>query len=360
MTKYFILFLFTSSFLAQENYERSGGEYYPEQYLSKKDSLKWPLLFDISLDVKDIKGLDVNQNEFYSKLMISSYSEYDTTYITNNKIDTVDLNHSEWFVLETKENNLNNSRGKLKSKTYFKDNYNYLFYDDFYSKTVTLVESPFDVNWDLKDYPFDVQQLKFKFTSKVDSSVIRLRPSKDFLSTFEPNMDNLAEGFTINEVIEYNYSYNQDASDIIRTSPGPNGLRPIVTETLEVVLNLDRTGSWLYLKLFFGGFISFFISWILFFIPQRQFESRTNLAVAAVFGALGNKYFVESTIPSIQVLTKADVINNVIILLIAYNILIMIAQQNKKMNWSILETDKGALIKTGLLFIIVMFIIRIY
>ena len=359
MTKYFILFyLFTSSFFAQENYERIGGEYYPEQYLSKKDSLKWPLLFDVSMDVKDIKGLDVNQNEFYSKLMISSYSEYDIIYITNNKTDTIILDHNNWFTLETKETNL--KKNKNKPITYFKKKYNYLFYDDFYSKSVTLVESPFDVNWDLRDYPFDVQQLKFKFTSKVDSSIIRLRPSKDFLSTFEPNMDNLAEGFSINENIEQNYSYNQDASDIIRTSPGPNGLRPIVTETLELVLNLDRTGSWLYLKLFFGGFISFFISWILFFIPQRQFESRTNLAVAAVFGALGNKYFVESTIPNIQVLTKADVINNVIILLIAYNILIMIAQQNKKMKWSILETDKGALIKTGLLFLVIMFIIRIY
>jgi len=359
MNKYFILFyLLSTTFFAQENYVRNGGEFYPEQYLSEKDSLKWPLLFDISLDVKDIKGLDVNQNEFYSKLMISSYSEYDIIYITNNKTDTINLDHNNWFTLEIKETNLNKNINK--PVTYFKKKYNYLFYDDFYSKSVTLVESPFDVNWDLRDYPFDVQQLKFKFTSKVDSSVIRLRPSKDFLSTFEPNMDNLAEGFSINDNIEYNYSYNQDASDIIRTSPGPNGLRPIVTETLELVLNLDRTGSWLYLKLFFGGFISFFISWILFFIPQRQFESRTNLAVASVFGALGNKYFVESTIPNIQVLTKADVINNVIILLIAYNILIMIAQQNKKMKWSFLETDKGALIKSGLLFLFIMFIIRIY
>ena len=353
------VFFYTVSIFAQENskidYQRMGGEYYPEQYLSEKDSLEWPLTLEISIDVKDIKGLDINRKEFFSKFLISSYSKYDTIYIANNK-DTIHLKRDINFKLQTKESNLNIKKNR-NSKVYNKDKYNYLFYDDFYSKSVTLIESPFDVNWNLKKYPFDEQELKFKFTSTVDSSIIRLMPSDKFPSTFEPNMANLDAGFSIKD-FTWKHTYNKDESDIIRTSP--DDYRSIVTQTLEIVLNLDRRGSWLYLKLFFGAFVSWFISWILFFIPQRQFESRTNLAVAAVFGALGNKYFVESVIPNVQILTKADIINNVVILLIAYNILIMIAQQNKKMKWSVLETDKGALIKSGVLFLIVNLIIIIW
>ena len=67
-------------------------------------------------------------------------------------------------------------------------------------------------------------------------------PSKNFPSTFETNMENLEAGFTIDN-ITYNHTYNKDESDIIRTSPDLQ--RPLVTETLEVILNLNRKGSWL-------------------------------------------------------------------------------------------------------------------
>jgi len=351
------LFFYTLPFLGQEiDYQRLGGEFYPEQYLSEKDSLKWPIIFEISIDVKDIKELDINKNQFFSKFLLSSYSEYDLEYITSNKKDTINFNHNEFFKLQTKETNLNIKKiGE--PNVYRKADYSYLMYDKFVTKSVNLIQSPFDVNWNLKNYPFDKQELKFKFVSTVDSSIVKLLPSKIFSSSFETNMENLEDGFVIDN-ITYNHKYNKDESDIIRTSPDVQ--RPIVTETLEVVLNLDRKGSWLYLKLFFGAFISFLISWVIFFIPQKDFGSRIELAVAAVFGALGNKYFVESIIPDVQILTKADIINNVVILLIVYNILIAIAQKNKKIKWSLIETDKGALIKSGLIFVVSMVIIRMW
>ena len=358
MNKFIVAFFFyTLPFLSQEiDYQRLGGEFYPEQYLSEKDSLKWPIIFEISIDVKDIKELDINKNQFFSKFLISSYSEYDSEYITSNKKDTISFNHNEFFNLQTKETNLNIEKIEKKN-VYLKDEYPYLLYKNFYTKSVSLAQSPFDVNWNLKNYPFDEQELKFKFTSTVDSSIIRLMPSKNFPSTFETNMENLEAGFTIDN-ITYNHTYNKDESDIIRTSPDLQ--RPLVTETLEVILNLNRKGSWLYLKLFFGAFISFLISWVIFFIPQKDFGSRIELAVAAVFGALGNKYFVESIIPDVQILTKADIINNVVILLIVYNILIAIAQKNKRIKWSLIETDKGALVKSGLIFVVSMVIIRMW
>ena len=52
--------------------------------------------------------------------------------------------------------------------------------------------------------------------------------------------------------------------------------------------------------------------------------------MGAIFGAIGNRYFVDSVIPGVQVLTKADAISNLILLMVVFNILIMILQKSEK------------------------------
>ena len=95
---FFLLFVFCVNSFAQNNndYKYLGEPYYPEQFLQEKDSLKWPIEFDISIDVKDIKNIDLNKDEFFSTLLISSYSNYDTSY-TSIKGDTIELLHEEFF-----------------------------------------------------------------------------------------------------------------------------------------------------------------------------------------------------------------------------------------------------------------------
>ena len=96
MNKYFILFyLLSTTFFAQENYVRNGGEFYPEQYLSEKDSLKWPLLFDISLKIpfdpltseEDYLIEDILQRQFQNGRL-----EYQKSF---NKFDLYELSE-EW------------------------------------------------------------------------------------------------------------------------------------------------------------------------------------------------------------------------------------------------------------------------
>jgi hypothetical protein len=84
---------------AQIDYQRQGGEFYPEVELTEQDSLIWPVLFDISIDIKDIKGLNVKRDEFYSKFIVSIWSEYGTSYTTTNgeKIDFInEKKYSIW------------------------------------------------------------------------------------------------------------------------------------------------------------------------------------------------------------------------------------------------------------------------
>jgi len=363
MNKLFILFFFiiTNNYAQNssliDDYKYKGAPFYPEQLLTEKDSLKWPINFEISIDVKDIKGLDLNSDQFFCKMLISSYSNYATSFVTSTK-DTISLLHSEFFEIYVKENNLRGVQ-EYPSNYYFNgSDYEYLFYDDFQSKNVQLVEAPFDHSWDLRNFPFDKQKLKFKFVTTVDTSIIKLRPSKKFKSTFNNPMENLKEGFNI-EFIDYNYKYNTDESDLILISPGKT--RGIVTETLEIVLNLDRQGSWLFLKLFMGGVLSFLISCLVFLLPVgKEFESKITLGVGAIFGAIGNRYFVDSVLPGVQLFTKADAISNLIIFMVIVNILIMILQYSEKNYLPYLQSTKNALFYSIYVFTILLIAILIW
>ena len=356
---YFLFFIFCVNSFAQNNidYKYLGAPYYPEEFLQEKDSLKWPIEFEISIDIKDIKNIDLNKDEFFSTLLVSSYSNYDTSYISID-CDTINLLHDEFFTIYIKENNL---RGEpVTPSTYYKntENYKYLFYDNFKTKGVKRVEAPFDINWDLRDFPFDKQQLKYKFITTVDTSIIKLRPSLKFPSSYNTPLENLKDGYNI-KGISYNYKYNNDNSDLILTSP--NTTRSIVTETLEIILTLDREGSWLFLKLFLGGILSFLISCLVFLIPLKtEFESKVTLAVGAIFGAIGNRYYVDSVLPGLQVFTKADAVSNLVIFMVFFNILIMILQHSKKTNFPYFQSPKNAFYYSLYIFSIIFLGILIY
>ena len=126
-----LFFILTSSlvFSQEINYKYSGEPYYPEQILNNQDSLVWPIVFDVSIDVKDIKGLDEKRHEFFSKLVVSSFSKYDLEYITNTG-DTINLAPEEFFDLHTKKNSLT-TNSATEPNYYLKKDYNYLFYDSF-------------------------------------------------------------------------------------------------------------------------------------------------------------------------------------------------------------------------------------
>jgi hypothetical protein len=66
---------------------------------------------------------------------------------------------------------------------------------------------------------------------------------------------------------------------------------------------------------------------MVFLIPLRELESRINLAVGGIFGAIGSSAFVYEVLPVVNVFTKADAINNLIIGMVVFNILILLLQQ---------------------------------
>ena len=350
--KYLLLFtfiFFTCNFLGasnnqdQINYKRVGYPYYPEIKLTDADSLKYPINYEVSLNIYGIKDVSVNTSSFKTEFFYEIFKDYPDEYITSlNK--KVDLSSESWILnpLEVTEiNDLNTTTTKTEKK---------------WSTTHSFQQGSLDHRWDLRDYPFDRQELRFTFTAEADSSIITLSDSKLFPSTFSKDNQFLSEGYNLVS-LESELEYTEVKNDVQLFSPNNN--RNVVHSKLTYLLILERDGVWTYFKLFFGGFLAFLISWIIFLIPKKDFEARTNLAVASIFGAISNKYFVVQSLPEIQVMTKADTINNVLIVLIIFNILIMTKQRNKKINFTGIKSNKQALTISAILFIVINLIIVI-
>ena len=312
----------TNDSIPDIDYKRFGPPYYPEVKLVEEDSLKWPMVFDVSMDFKDIKDLDVKNNFFIGKFVFDIYSKYDLEFNSING-DSLDLSHPEWVQLYLKESEIRYFGPLVYARRDVSED-SILFYGNKFTKSSMYVENEFDHSWNLGNYPFDTQKLLFEFQTTVDTSLVKIQPSSKFKSTFETNMRNLTEGYLITDVT-YRSDYKTSMSTVLQMTPTLK--RPEVTQNFIVELNIKRKGGVLFFKIFTGGILSYFISCMVFLIPLRELESRINLAVGGIFGAIGSSAFVYEVLPVVNVFTKADAINNLIIGMVVFNILILLLQQ---------------------------------
>ena len=324
----------------------SEGYYYPSVNLEKTEDLKFPLEVDIELFVEDIFKFDAKNEEFFLRFKYALYSPYPADYYVE-KSDTIRRDITD--LRETvKVDYVNSDQTRVDELTYnpIKDNIT----GHVYSGSL---ESTFYHNWDLRDYPFDKQKLQIRFKSSLDSTIFKFNASKRFPAKFNKKMIGLKDGFKIEEITFQNdYTNGWDELNL-----SPSLTRDIIYPIGTFNVIISRSGSWLFFKLFIGSFLAFLISWIVFTIPRTDFGSRVELSIGAIFGALGNKYFVESTTTTIQVLTKADLINNLVITMVFFNILLIIMQNNTKINFWKFEDSKFALAFSGLTMLISTIII---
>jgi hypothetical protein len=305
------------------DYQRSG-DYFPYAILTEQDTLEWPLQYDLSLDFYDLKGFDVKNEIFTSVLAFTSYSDFPFEWIQPSSGEPWDMTHSDYFQAVLRESELRLVGDAIKEE-YINPSDSIIFYGSKISKEARIVDTEFDHKWDLGNYPFDTQKLLFEFKTSYDTSLVRLNPSKKFVSTFEKNMRNLKPGYTIIG-IDHRSEYNEISTERINTAPGV--IRPAVLQSLIFELNVKRGGVVLFFKIFTGGLLSFFISCLVFLIPLKDLDSRINLAVGGIFGAIGSSAFVYDVLPVVNVFTKADAINNLIIAMVVFNILVLLLQQS--------------------------------
>jgi hypothetical protein len=292
--------------------------------LTEQDTLEWPLEYDLALDFIDLKGFDVKNEIFTSVLAFTSYSDFPFEWVQPSTGEPWDMTHSEYFQAVLRESELRLVGDAIKEE-YINPADSIIFYGSKLSKEARNVDTEFDHKWDLGNYPFDTQKLLFEFKTYYDTSLVRLKPSKKFVSTFEKNMRNLKPGYTIIG-IDHRSEYNEVSTERINTAPGV--IRPTVLQSLIFELKVKRGGIVLFFKIFTGGLLSFFISCLVFLIPLKDLDSRINLAVGGIFGAIGSSAFVYDVLPVVNVFTKADAINNLIIAMVVFNILVLLLQQS--------------------------------
>ena len=324
----------------------SEGYYYPSVNLEKTEDLKFPMEADIEIFVEDIFNFDTKNEEFFLRFKYAIYSPYPADYFIKNS-DTIRRDITD--LRETvRVDYVNSDQTRVNELTYNpnKDEITGHVYEGS-------LESTFYHNWDLRDYPFDKQKVEIRFKSTLDSTVFKFNDSKRFPAAFNKEMKGLKDGFEIEEITFKNEYTN--GWDELKLSPTltRNIIYPIGTFNIII----SRSGSWLFFKLFIGSFLAFLISWVVFTVPKTDFGSRIDLSVGAIFGAIGNKYFVESTTPAIQVLTKADLINNLVIVMVLFNVVLIIMQNNNKINFWKFEDSKFALTFSGLTMLISTLII---
>ena len=318
----------------------NSGNYYPYIKFTKQDMIKFPLEFQVELDVHELRDVDINDTNFYIVLSAAYHSILDTLVVTRN--DSLYFESSSTFV---------NFVYPESDRTYddgveYDGKFKYLNLKDSLNGWSQYIETELPHKWDLRNYPFDKQQLKVVFESKKDTSMLKLNP----FILYPPKIDGskfnyLMDGLTVTNITtEKKYVTSQITLNYIE------GIRDSVYEQLIFNIEIDRTGSYLYFKLFFGGFLSFLISFLVYFINPKNFDTRITLSLGGIFGADGNKYFVENSMPSLQVLTKADIINNLVIIFIIINIFIVIDQQTKNINLWKFEKNKFSAYTMFLLF----------
>ena len=323
---------------------------YPFNALTEKDSLKFPQIIELELIVQELKDLTFRSNYFFAAYDDAAYSNWDTIY-TSIKGKDINVKPSDFYSPVLIQGDRMINQRWLANKIQVDDS------TEIYQHP-SYVENSFYHKWNLRDYPFDTQQLKISFRTFDDTSRVLIKDI-DNIKIGKSRMvqdTDLIDGWDFKDITtEESFLPDPALGYRVKTIDGE---RIPIVQNFSYLINIQRDGWFLYFKLFFGTFLSFIISYLVFFIDKKYFETRITLSIGGIFGAVGNRYFVESLMPEVQVLTKADLVNNLIISLIVINIFMVIMQQNNMLkNNKFISSNQKLAVFSAILFILLNLII---
>lgn len=185
----------------------------------------------------------------------------------------------------------------------------------FYTKCILKSRQKYST----RNYPFDNHKIIFSIESSEYTS-------EDFV--FKPDV----EGSKIDSLVykqfdEWEIKNVEFSSSETKYSTSFGDLSTVSTNSprFDITLYIERIGSWFILfKLITVVIIAFLISLCVFWIKPINIDPRFGLSIGGLFVVIGNKYIVESIIPSKNELTLIDIIHNITFIAIFIIILISV------------------------------------
>lgn len=155
-------------------------------------------------------------------------------------------------------------------------------------------------NWQVHNFPFDKQHLEVS----IENSEFDTRKLVFELDTTGSHFD---PHFTVDGWKIHDFKAHKRIAHY-GTDFGDPTLNTDKSEYASYILSLDLSrNAWgLYLKMFIGMYISFLIAFISFNIDQSDSGPRFELPVGGLFGSVGNKYIIDTSLPESSHFTLVD------------------------------------------------------
>lgn len=166
------------------------------------------------------------------------------------------------------------------------------------------------------NFPFDTQKIVFGFESSEYTTA-------DFVFKSDLTGSKL-DSVILSEFDEWkidNIEFKSSATNY-NTSFGDMESSTTTVPKFEIIVTIKRLNSWLILfKLITGIIVAFLISSCVFWIKPINTDPRFGLCVGGLFAAIGNKYIVESIVPSTNELSLLDYLHNITFIIIFFIII---------------------------------------
>jgi len=175
-------------------------------------------------------------------------------------------------------------------------------------------------NWDLTYFPFDHQTLVVEMEDSVyaEDQVKFIADAKN--SNFATNL--LPSGWELK-----NFELKSD-THLYDTNFGDPSVKNSKFSRLKIVFHIKRFGEMLYLGLFLGFYIAFFLCLVAYLSPIALVDFRGDLMLGALFATIGNKYIIEQSIPPNTYVMLFNVFQLTTFMVIVYTICIIIVSYN--------------------------------
>jgi hypothetical protein len=177
-------------------------------------------------------------------------------------------------------------------------------------------------NMDVSKFPFDIQKLKIYIE-------LNTHYKGECVVILDKNNSKLKPNF-IDKWHVGNVDFKLDSKNW-DSNFGDLKNDTYQLDAININIPLIRASWTIYWKLFVVLYISFFLTSLSVFLPNKQSEEKLALIVGSLFTAIGNKYITESYLPISDTFNLSDKLHVITFMFIAFFTIYAIFEQRAKL-----------------------------